>query len=294
LKFGGLVSVRNRDFTSRTLRYAVSSNSPAVFCPDGDLDACTDALFVPSNINPMGGPLTFQEVTQDKDSYDAKLNVFAGYVMADLSLAERFRLILGERVERTDQTVDPYDQFGIATTEAGGDIKETDLLPSVSFVWSTTEKTKLRGSLTRTLARPQLRELAPFIYQDFFGGRNQTGNKDLELTHIVNADLRYEYFPTLREVLAASIFFKKFSDPIEPIVTLDSSNGQITYRNAKGATLYGVEFEARKGLEFLSESLKNFNVVTNLTLATSSIEVGKEEKLALTNLSRPLVKSGDR
>jgi TonB-dependent receptor len=290
LKFGGLVSVRSRDFTSRTLRYSPTGNHPDILrCQSADLQACTDALYVPSNINASGGPLRFEEVTLPQDSYNADLNVYAGYLMADLGLHERFRLILGERVEHTYQTVEPYDQFGIARAPDGAKIKETDLLPAISFVWSTAEKTKLRGSLTRTLARPQLRELAPFIFQDFFGGRAQTGNPELDLTHIINADLRYEYFPTLREVLATSIFFKKFNDPIEPIVKLGADDGQVTYRNADGATLYGVELEARKNLEFMTPAMKDFSMVSNLTLATSSIEVGDEEGLALTNHTRPLV-----
>ncbi len=90
-------------------------------------------------------------------------------------------------------------------------------------------------------------------------------------------------------MLATSIFFKKFNDPIEPIVKLGADDGQVTYRNADGATLYGLELEARKTLEFLAPAMKDFSMVSNLTLATSSIEVGEEEGLALTNHTRPLV-----
>ncbi|MBK7583291.1 MAG: TonB-dependent receptor [Myxococcales bacterium] len=76
-----------------------------------------------------------------------------------------------------------------------------------------TKRSKLRTSLTRTLARPQLRELAPFAYSDFFGGRFVSGNPDLKMTRIINADLRFEFFPTLKEVLATTVFYKRFSDP---------------------------------------------------------------------------------
>jgi TonB-dependent receptor len=210
--------------------------------------------------------------------------------MADLSLSKPFRLIIGERVEHTFQTVEPYDQFGIEPELDGARISQTDLLPAASFVWSLTDKNKVRASITRTLARPQLRELAPGIFSDFFGGRAQTGNVDLEITRIINADLRYEYFPTLREVLAMSVFFKQFKDPIEPIVVLTSADdGLITYRNAEKANLYGIELEARKDLDFVAAPMKDFSVVTNLTLATSTIEVGEERRLALTNKKRPLV-----
>ena len=291
LKFGGLVSVRSRDFTSRTLRFRpIGQSNPILRCEsESQLADCTDALFRSANID-EGGPLEFEEVTISRDSYDADLNVYAGYVMADVSLSKRFRLVLGERVEHTLQTVQPYDQFGIEKDLDGARISQTDLLPALSFVWSLDDRNKIRASLTRTLARPQLRELAPGIFSDFFGGRSQTGNVDLEITRIINADLRYEYFPTLREVLAMSVFFKQFADPIEPIVTLTSADdGLVTYRNAEKANLYGLELEARKDLDFVAPAMKDFSLVTNLTLATSTIEVGQERKLALTNQKRPLV-----
>jgi len=44
------------------------------------------------------------------------------------------------------------------------------------------------------------------------------GNPKLKITKITNLDLRFEYFPTLREVLAVSLFYKHFRDPIEEIV----------------------------------------------------------------------------
>jgi outer membrane receptor protein involved in Fe transport len=105
------------------------------------------------------------------------------------------------------------------------------------------------------------------------------------MTSIINADLRIEYFPTLRDVLALSFFFKSFKDPIEPVILGDS----LTYRNAEGATLLGIELEARRNLEPIAAALKDFSVVSNLTLARSRIEVTPTGTLALTNLSRPLV-----
>ena len=291
LKFGGLVSVRSRDFSSRTLRFKpIGQSNPLLRCEAGvELEDCTDALFRAGNIN-ADGPLRFEEVTNKDDAYTADLNVYAGYVMADLSLAKTFRLIIGERVEHTYQVVAPYDQFGLEKNSEEARISDTDLLPAASFVWSLTEKNKVRASVARTLARPQLRELAPGVFQSFFGGRNETGNPDLKLTRIINADLRYEYFPTLREVLAVSVFFKQFSDPIEPVVKLSSSDdGTLSFRNAKRANLYGLELEARKDLDFAAAALKDFSLVTNLTLATSTIEVGEEPGLALTNTKRPLV-----
>jgi TonB-dependent receptor len=232
------------------------------------------------------------EGTTNSDAYDATLNVYAAYLMADVSLARDLRLIVGERLEITNQTIDPYHQnddnpdLDLPETE----LESTDLLPAIALVYSPTEKTKTRASVTRTLARPQLRELAQFAFNDYFGGRAVTGNPDLSLTHITNADLRFEYFPTLSEVLAFSIFYKLFEDPIEQVLTSSSESGAVTtYQNAKGARLLGIELEARKGLDFLSDTLRDVSVISNLTLSKSRIEVRQTDRDVLTNLSRAMV-----
>ena len=144
--------------------------------------------------------------------------------------------------------------------------------------------------MTRTLARPQVRELAPFSYNDYANGRNFSGETDLELTKITNADLRFEFFPTLKEVAAFSVFYKHFVDPIEPILIPSGSQPVGTFRNAEGADLIGLEFEARKTLDVLAQALKDFTLIANFTLAHSRIQVveGETEQF-VTNPSRPLV-----
>src|SRR6185503_5653173 len=97
----------------------------------------------------------------------------------------------GERVEVTRQTVEPFDQFNPGIKQPGGDIKNTDLLPTLATVIDVGAKSKIRASGTRTLARPQLRELAPFAYYETFGGRAYSGSPDLKMTRITNLDLRF-------------------------------------------------------------------------------------------------------
>jgi TonB-dependent receptor len=209
-------------------------------------------------------------------------------MMGDVSLARDLRLILGQRLEITRQTIAPFDQFESGARVKGAHLDSTDLLPAAAIVFSATEQTKLRASVTRTVARPQLRELAPYVYQEIVGGRDITGNPDLQLTKITNGDLRFEYFPTLREVLAFSTFVKHFEDPIEPEIRATGGANSLTYNNSPGANLIGVEIEARKSLEFLSQHLKALTLISNLTLAHSRIEVDKTRTLG-THASRPLV-----
>jgi outer membrane receptor protein involved in Fe transport len=163
------------------------------------------------------------------------------------------------------------------------------VLPAVSLAYSATKKTKLRVAASETIARPQIRELSPSTYTDYFGGRQLSGNPNLQLTHIRNADLRVEYFPTPREVLAFSFFYKLFDAPIEPYVT---SNTIIKFQNAKAARLVGLELESRKSLEFISKGLADLSVIANLTLAHSQIELDPNQGKAgiiVTNEDRPMV-----
>ena len=53
---------------------------------------------------------------------------------------------------------------------------------------------QLRLHASKTIARPQFRELAPQIYQDFESDREFTGNPFLIDSELFNAEARYEYY----------------------------------------------------------------------------------------------------
>jgi TonB-dependent receptor len=303
LKGGGLLSFRNREFNSRAMQLSYrnedpvagtsrpnKASHPVLTCPSADIDGCNDKLFVNQNIgHDQEDAIELSEFRGPGDNYDAILNIYAAYLMADLGLAKDVRAVIGERIEHTLQVIEAYNTSLVKDPDLGARINQTDLLPALGVTWSVNQKSKLRGSATRTLARPQLRELAPFTFQDYFGGRVEGGNPDLKITNITNLDLRLEYFPTLREVMAVSAFFKDFQNPIERVILGGGDEGSLSYRNADSAQLLGLELEARRDLEFIAPSMKAFSVSTNLTVAHSRVTVPTEETLALTNLTRPLV-----
>lgn len=286
LKVGALSARKKRNFEARRFLFRIAdTDSPVFFCQGADYNfGCPDPIFVDSNIDDV---LALEEGTkEDRDAYDAHLNVYAGYLMGDVEVSKSVRAIGGVRVEYTDQVIDPYNQFEGPAAE-GADLKSTNWLPSVGLVFSATHKTKMRMSYSRTLARPQLRELAPFTFADYFNGRQVKGNPDLTLTRIDNYDTRFEFYPTLKEVLAFSIFAKTFQDPIEPVISPGSSTDYMTFENAAGAKLLGVELEGRKSLDTLTPVLKDLSVITNLTLAHSRTDVSGYDYI--TNPTRPLV-----
>jgi hypothetical protein len=288
LKVGGAASKKTRDFAARRFLYSKNRTADASLfsCPGPDYDLdCPNPVYQWANI---GETLDFKETTFASDSYEAGLKVYAGYAMLDVRPSPMLRVIAGARVERTNQFITPYSQFTTGEPPKGARIESTDVLPALSMTLAASKRSNLRVGLSKTLARPQIRELSPFVYSDYFGAFPQSGNPDLKLTYIENADLRFETFPTLREVLAFSLFYKVFDAPIEPYVE-PSGAGIISFQNADGARLVGMELEGRKTLGFISDSLKDFTAIANLTLAHSEIDLDDSKASLATNRERPMV-----
>ena len=146
----------------------------------------------------------------------------------------------------------------------------------------------LRFAYSRTVTRPDLRELAPFDYTDFVGGRTVLGNPDLERTLIDNLDFRWEVFPdtSIGGVIAVSAFFKNFRKPIEQIIK-PTAEVLITFENAEAAYNYGLELEARQNLSVVSPLLRSFSINTNAAFISSRVVLPEDIGIQ-TSDERPL------
>ena len=197
------------------------------------------------------------------------------------------RLITGLRVERSVQrirTESPYANTGQDSIE--GRKLYLDPLPAASLVFSLSEEQSLRLAYGGTVARPLVREFAPFLSQDFVRGRGVQGNPDLLRTYIHNFDLRWENFFSTTEVLAISAFYKSFLHPIERVII--DTNGNIRYSNVDGATNYGLEFELRYELSRINDVFDDFELGANLALIVSNVTLSDEQKSVATSSNRPL------
>ncbi|MCA9599684.1 MAG: TonB-dependent receptor [Myxococcales bacterium] len=289
LKLGGLVNLRSREFEARRYAFRTTSGTDqnTYFCSGLEYDtSCPDRLFTPGNVD--SGAILLDESTRGTDKFTSNLNVYAGYLMTDAKITRDLRAIVGERLEVTRQSIDTHTVDGL--TEVSPRLRSTDMLPSASLVFAATKDSNLRIGVSRTVARPQLKEIAPVRTSPYYGALPEEGNPDLKMSKIANGDLRFEYFPTLREVMAMSFFVKDFDKPIERVVkSSGSGDGVITYQNADGATLIGLELEARKNLEFLTKALSDFDVIANFTAARSRVQLDKNDQVGfVTNTSRPL------
>jgi len=204
------------------------------------------------------------EITNNTDRYTANFDLGNVYSMYENEFG-KWKLNTGIRNE--------YNLFNVNTADFSGqkiNVNRTylDLLPSLNLSYNL-NKTKYRLSASKTLARPEFREIANFAYYDFVRNAQLLGNPNLEKSDIYNLDLKWELYPKAGENISVSVFGKNFIKPIEQIVADGSvpSNLLLTYMNPKSATLYGVELEVRKKINGW------FDFYTNVSLMNSEVEV---------------------
>ncbi|MBL8623805.1 MAG: TonB-dependent receptor [Myxococcales bacterium] len=278
LKVGGTGQWSQRDFAARRFRFNLVGGDPDVVFLDPEEMLSADHV---------GREFRVEERTLQADVYAADSSLVGGFVMADVSRFEPLRLVGGVRYERSALALTPGSPYAITSQpEPGIDRADAHWMPAANAIYALADDMNLRGGYSFTVARPQLRELAPFLFFDFVRRRAVSGNVDLRDTRIHNADLRWEWFPAERSVLAVSAFAKRFRDPIESVI-VNTSQGDVSFANADGASLQGVELEARGDLGFLDHALAAFRGSANLTLIDSQIELGPEAA-AQTNQARPL------
>jgi TonB-dependent receptor len=216
---------------------------------------------------------SWESYSDPKANYDGTQNVAAVYGMVELPLWSRLTMVGGVRYETTEFSM---DQVYIAT-DTTDLIDGSDLLPSVNLICKLGENMNLRAAYGRTLARPTLRELAPYGTWEFIGGYYLSGNSHLEYTKIDNYDVRWEWFLRPGEILAVSGFVKQFYNPIERTIT--SNNYDIHLQNVSRAEVVGIEVEWRRQLDLISPILKNFRMGGNFSIVDSKVKLGDFELL---------------
>jgi hypothetical protein len=253
-KVGFLHSGRNADYENSGLRIRTSNLSKlpqAAFVPyytTVNMDAINNGVLFYSP--------AYANNSSTGDTYQGKQILNAAYMMADLKIFKKLRVIGGLRYEnnRMDVTTSRYlydngDNKDIDTTSI---YKEPNWLPSVNLVYSFNEKSNLRGAFSQTVARPDFVERSFIYYYDFVDQIIVNGSTGLKMTTILNYDLRYEFYPTAGEIFSFSLFYKDFTNPVEKNLETGNPSNFIQYRNLAKATAFGFEVDVRKNLGFLA------------------------------------------
>ncbi|MCW5922406.1 MAG: outer membrane beta-barrel protein [Saprospiraceae bacterium] len=269
LKGGYYVDYRYRDFESRYLSYLY----PGFFDPTIGQQLSElplDRIFSKENIRTQDG-FVIEEGTRPIDSYDANSLTTAGYVGTDLPLG-RFDVSLGVRGEYNVQRVNSNNDF----EEIKVKNEVLSPLPFINTGFNINENSVLRLAYSRTVNRPEFRELAPFLFYDYKLEAGRVGNPNLTPATIDNLDLRFEIYPRVGETFSIGAFYKYFNDPIENRTIITTEQPNFTYINADYARNYGVEIELRKSLRGVTNSpfLDNFAINANASIIRSEVDLG--------------------
>ncbi len=289
LKFGAGQTFKERD-------YEILTYSLQFFGRQPDWTGDPAQVWTEENLQPNGPIYLIQGNTfPNPNEYNGTVSNTAAYVSNEFSPLPRLKSILGVRMEKYVQRHTGRDQLQENVLNDEKVLDALDFFPSANLIYSLAEKQNLRGSFTRTIARPSFKELSfaqiidPVSNRIFNGSLFQYENWDGKIveTRINNFDLRWELFLERGQLLSISGFYKSFDNPIELVrIPEAQTTNEFQPRNVGDGRVVGVELEFRKSLDFISYDFTNFSVSGNLTLVDSKIEISSTELEARNRFAR--------
>jgi outer membrane receptor protein involved in Fe transport len=263
----------NREASRRDFQFQAPSTFPRgvdMFRPD--------LLLQPSIIRNFG--IALIETNEGNPAFLAKPQNHAGYLKFNGTVFEKLQFDAGVRYETAKETVSPIQVF----TTPGASLAATNLdndywLPAATLTWQFQPAMQLRANASKTIARPQFRELIYQFYFDPDSNRTYRGNPFLTDSELTNAEVRYEWYFGGDQHVAVAGFYKNIDKPIETYVSGDDFT--TSFANAPKARLYGLEFEAQKNFD-LSDwsgfwSTRRFVAIANYTYSKSELKVGAND-----------------
>ena len=223
LKFGVTGKYKTRNFDVTRFYYDV----------DDINDVITDTWDVDRYLgfDAIGsGLVTVDRNKQKRNHYEAYNAIAAAYIEADMQLSGRWFLNAGLRFEASRQSVSYTTDY---STDEVRNIDAFDLFPAINLKYSLNNEHAFRMSLSRTITRPSFVEMAPFLYEETFGGAQIRGNEELQNGYNYNFDLKYEYFrENSTDMVGVTAYYKYLDNPIERIQRLSGGAVEHSFNNA--------------------------------------------------------------
>ena len=232
--------------------------------------------------------------------YDAALRTHAGYAQVKASVLPGLSFDAGVRYEKGRQSVTGVDVYSTGVTPFNR-IDNDYWLPAVTVTVEAARGLQFRLSGSKTIARPQFRELIAQPFLDPEANRFYRGNPFLQDSELWNADLRAEWYMGRDERLIAAAFYKKIENPIETFTSITDTYAVTTsFANAPEAKLYGFEVEAQKYLPLDGWSdapffqSRRIALIGNYTYTQSELKVGAgDTTIPYTYTTGPLPAASD-
>ncbi|GLQ21284.1 TonB-dependent receptor domain-containing protein [Algimonas porphyrae] len=210
---------------------------------------------------------------------DTGLEVMAGYASLESEITRDLRVSAGFRYEDSTQTT-LVRQTPFSTQEFRfDDLEDSYALPAATLTY-TFGDWQMRLAASKTINRPQFRELTPSEFRNTETEDIFIGNPFLQNSEAINLDGRLEYYFGANQFITIGGFYKDLTNPIEEFV-FDEADGNITtsFLNAPSAEVFGLELEFEKTFAIpanipLFENLmggQDFVVRSNYTYVDSSV-----------------------
>lgn len=285
-KTGVFYQARSRNFEANVFGHKINYQDPKAY----DI-VMKDINTIFDRNNLIENTFYIDERINPQDKYSASSGLSAGYIMFNSRIFNRTRAVYGARVESYNQKLDALSASGEVVAL---NTTVTDVLPSINLSYELTEKANIRLAYFKSLARPEFRELAPFIFYDFNLNMDVTGSPNLERTLINNYDFRIEHFEGEGQMISFSLFYKTFTNAIEPVFEITGGGSyRLGYSSATNAINKGLEIELRKNFDFAdkwmgTKFMKNFLLTGNYALISSEVDLSQLAATDLTVQKRPL------
>ncbi len=282
-KFTATIGYAFTDVSRRTERRDFLVRAPSSF-PTAVAGLRPDLLLNPNVINAFDIELI--DVNEGNPVFQADLRNDAAYAQIQADILDGLSINAGVRYETALQTVSPVQVFKVPTISlASTRLKNDYWLPAVTLTYEVTPEMQLRLNASKTIARPQFRELIFQRYFDPEANRNFNGNPLLTDSQLYNAEARYEWYFARDQRVSVAGFFKRIDNPIETFSSFNDNSIISSYANAPRADLYGAELEAQKyfSLESLGDAFASRRAVAvvNYTYTQSKLRVKAGDPVAV-------------
>ncbi|MDR7101930.1 TonB-dependent receptor domain-containing protein [Croceicoccus sp. BE223] len=218
------------------------------------------------------------ETNEGNPAFVATLVNHAGYGKINAQLGDAFEIDAGVRYETAKEVVTPLVVFNTPGASTASTNLDNDYwLPTATVTWNVTPDMKLRFNASKTIARPQFRELLFQFYFDPDSNREYRGNPSLTDSKLTNAEVRYEWYFAPEQRFSLAGFYKKIDKPIESFIT--GTDLVTSFANAPSADLYGVELELQKHFDVFAS--RRIVAGINYTWSESQLNVKDGDPVAV-------------
>lgn len=232
-------------------------------------------------------------ITAGLSFYDAREYTLATYGMTTINLS-KFKILGGIRVEYTDSkyigragVISEEEKFRGAVDTVGVN-NYLHLFPNAQLIYALDNMTNLRLAYSRSIGRPNLKQLSPNVIWDYSSRRITEGNSNLNPMISNNVDFLFEHYFMNVGQFTVGVFYKFLRDFIfnyDEIISPDGIDGQglyalwrrTTLRNAETADVYGLELTWQQNLSFLPGFLGNLGVYSNYSYSMSEADIKRPE-----------------